>query len=192
MRTDPVELRILRSELLDAHRELMRLRTQTEQVVASNRDLTGQLGASSQRLGDMMKVVVAFQQLLDARCMRSAWRSIEDILVNVVGTENFVILQLTESDDLAVIAGQGPAHTQALVAPPTLKQVDAGSSRVVPLKIAEALVAVVVIVDLLPHRDALNASDDEVLELLSRFAASAVMMAEQQRSWSRLTPQSAW
>jgi hypothetical protein len=190
--TDPTELRVLRAELLDAHRELVRLRTQTEQLVASNKDLSGMLGASSSRLGEVTKAVVAFERLLAAPDTRAAWLSVEDILVNVVGIEDFVILQLGETDALQPVGGRGTAFDHACDTPPTLRAVRAGPARIVPLYIGENLVAVVVIAGLVPHREALTAADDQVLALLSRFAGTAVMMAEKQKSWLRLTPPAGW
>ena len=191
MRTDPAELRVLRAELLDAHRELVRLRGQTEQLVASNKDLSGLLGASSQRLAELVKIVVAFQQLLDARDVADAWRSLEDIVVNVIGCEDFVVLQLTSPGAYRAVGGRGDVRDRLIGQPVSLDAM-VDPLRVIPLCIGENVVGEVVLIALLPHREPLNASDEQVFGLISRFAAPAVMMAEQQRTWVRLTPPSAW
>ena len=189
MNVDAAEMRILRAELLDAHRELVRLRTQTEQLMGSNRDLSGLLTSCAERMGDLLKVVVSFRRLLDSKDSSTAVRNLEDILVNVIGTEDFVILQVSEDPTLSVIGGRGEAVARARTARPTLRDIHASASaRVVPMYIGERLAGAVVITSVLPQRDAIGARDDEVLSLISRFAASAVRMADEHKGWARLTP----
>jgi hypothetical protein len=182
------ELRILRAELLDAHRELTRLRSQLEQLLASNRDLSSLLSSSAQRSGELVKIIVAFRRLLEATDASAAVRSIEEILINVIGTEDFVLLVHPEADTapLHAVAGMGPALDEASRHAPTISDLDRVGGKVVPLYIAEHTVGVIVIAALLPHRDPLNASDDQVLTLLSRFGASAIMAAHHRRSWTRV------
>jgi len=186
---DGSELRILRAELLDAHRELVRLRSQTEQLLASNRDLSSLLSTSAQRTGELVKIIVAFRRLLEAPDAAAALRSIEEILINVIGTEDFVLLLSMESLSAPMhpIAGMGPALEGARKKAPTLDEANTADGRALPMYIAEHLVGVIVIETLLPHRDPLNASDDEVLHLLSRFGATAVMAAHHRRSWTRVS-----
>ena len=117
----------------------------------------------------------------------AALRSIEEILINVIGTEDFVILLITDEVTLRAVAGTGPAATRAQDEPPTLDDLHGTHARVIPLYISENVVGAIVIEQLLPQRDPLNASDDQVLSLLSRFGASAVMAAEHRKSWTRLT-----
>lgn len=180
------EMRILRTELLDAHRELVRLRTQTEQLMASNRELSALLASTAQRNGELLKIIVAFRRLLESPDAGTALRSIEEILINVIGTEDFVVLLITDEAPLRAVAGMGPAVTRAHGNPPTLDDLRGSDARVVPLYIADNMVGAIVIEQLLPHRDSLNASDDQVLSLLARFGASAVMTAEHRQSWTRL------
>jgi hypothetical protein len=182
------ELRILRAELLDAHRELVRLRSQIEQLLASNRDLSSLLSSSAQRTDELVKIIVAFRRLLESGDAAAAVRSIEEILVNVIGTEDFVLLLNTDGPrtPLHAIAGMGPARVRASKKPPTVDDLGHVESRVVPMYIAEHVVGVIVIAELLAHRDPYNASDDQVLALLSRFGASAVMAAHHRHEWTRL------
>src|SRR3954471_8779385 len=93
---DSSELRILRAELLDAHRELVRLRSQIEQLLASNRDLSSLLSTSAQRTDELVKIIVAFRRLLESVDAAAALRSIEEILINVIGTEDFVLMLNTD------------------------------------------------------------------------------------------------
>jgi hypothetical protein len=181
------ELRILRTELLEAHRELSRLRMQNEQLMASNRDLSTLLVTTERRSGDLVRVIVAFRRLLESADSASALRSIEEIMINVIGTEDFAVLLLTEADDLRAVAGMGVAVEHARVYPPTLKALSRSqNSHIVPLHIAESLVGAIIIDELLPHRDALNANDDQVLSLLSKYAATAVLAADHKKLWKRV------
>src|SRR5204863_4410659 len=97
MKSGDGELRILRAELLDAHRELVRLRSQLEQMLASNRDLSSLLSSSAQRTGELVKIIVALRRLLAANDAGAAVRSIEEILINVIGTEDFVLMLHTDA-----------------------------------------------------------------------------------------------
>jgi len=188
MKNGDGELRVLRAELLDAHRELVRLRTQLEQLLASNRDLSSLLSSSAQRTGELVKIIVAFRRLLEANDAGAALRSIEEILINVIGTEDFVLMLHTEASSapLRPVAGMGPARAAASTDAPTLAELEQLDYRMIPLYIAEHVVGVIVIASLLAHRDPLNASDDQVLTLLSRFGASAIMAAHHRRSWTRV------
>jgi hypothetical protein len=57
---------------------------------------------------------------------------------------------------------------------------------VVPLKVIERTVGVIVISSLLPHRDPLGSCDREVLELLGVYAATAIIAADRRARWRQL------
>jgi hypothetical protein len=185
-RSDGTELRALRVELLDAHRELVRLRSQIEQVLASNRDLSALLSSTARRTGELVKIIVAFRRLLDAADASTAVRTIEDILINVIGTEDFVVMLDIDGPRSALlpVAGMGPTHEHARQTPATMDEVARRDARLVRLHIAEHVVGVIVIGALLAHRDPFNGSDDQVLSLLSRFGAPAVMAAHHRKDWT--------
>lgn len=183
---DTAELRILRQELLEAHRELSRLRTQNEQLVGSNRDLSSLLATTDRRSGELVKIIVAFRRLLDSEDAASALRCIEEIVINLIGSENFVVVLIGEGDALRAVAGHGDAMTQAHIRTPSLDELHHSAARLVPLYIADALVGAIAIAELLPHRDGLTHNDEQVLTLLSRYAATVIMAAIHRRSWHRV------
>jgi hypothetical protein len=184
--TERSEIRILRAELLDVHRELMQLRQQAEQLIATNRDLSGMLAASSQRASDLLKMIVAFHRLLDAPDAAGALQSVEEVLVTVIGTEDYAVLQVSDQSTLHPVRGMGPTLARVEETPVALARLHETDGRAVPMYIGDHLVGVIVIGELLPHRGPLNASDEQVLALVSRFAASAVMAAGQRNAWTRL------
>jgi hypothetical protein len=179
------EVRHLRVELLDAHRELARLRVQNEQLIATNRDLSLLLSSSAQRTGELVKLVVAFRCLLEPMDAATALRNIEEILINVIGTEDFSVMLRTDQAAMQAVAGMGPVHADARATPPTMAEVTETGFRVIPMYIADNVVGAIIIRELLPHRDGLNASDDQVLSLVSQFGACAVMAAAHRKEWSR-------
>ena|SRR5690349_9154080 len=185
-RSEDGELRVLRAELLEAHRELSRLRMQNEQLMSSNRDLSSLLTRTAQRSGDLVKIIVAFRRLLEATDAVSALRAIEEILINVVGTEDFAVLMVTDMPLMRVVGGMGPSRTIALSTPPVFDNLFDEGSHAMPLHIADRVVGAIVIGSMLPHRDPLNAADDQVLSLLSRFAATAVLAADHRQHWTRV------
>ena len=180
-----------------------RLQTQVEQLIASNRDLSELLLASERRRGEMMKLIVAFRRLVEATDAMSAIRAVEEILVTVIGTEDFVVLA-AEGDQLKPVAGFGSALQQARTTPLLVEHVtdsvpNRGAPAVVsrwlgvtdavaciPLKIHDRIVGAVVIGSLLSHREPLGVHDNNVLCLLGDFAATSIIASEQRRSWDRM------
>jgi hypothetical protein len=169
------EMRILRAELLDAHRDLMRARTQAEQLIVSNRDLSSLLASASTQAGELLKVSVAFRRLSEAGDAAAALWAVEDVAINVVGTEDFVLLACGPSARMHPIAGMGHAFDKALQQAPTLAQLRQSDDRVVPLWFGGNVVGAFVVRRLLEHRVPLTTADEQVLTLLSHFAATAIV-----------------
>jgi hypothetical protein len=177
---------VLRSELLEAHRELNKLRTQNEQLIDSNKDLSQLLVATEKRTSSSLRLIVAYRSLVQAEDRGAALRGIEEILVNVIGTEDFVVLLLTDTDVMRVVGGMGPILETTLDSCPTYEQIESEARRMVPLFIDAHVVGAIAIQELLPHRDGLDANDEQILQLISQHAAAAIMCADQQRLWTRL------
>lgn len=156
---------------------LDRLQTQVEQLIASNRDLSALLLASERRRGEMMKLVVSFRRLVEATDAVSAIRAVEEILVTVIGTEDFVILAASSDEELKPIGGMGSALEQTPTAEPVAR---------IPLRIHERTVGAIIIASLLSHRAPLGAHDTQVLCLLGDFAATSIIASEERRRWTQL------
>jgi hypothetical protein len=187
---DRAEVRILRAELLDAHRDLMRVRTQAEQLIVSNRDLSSLVASASSQAGELLKVSVAFQRLSEAGDAAAALWAVEDVAINVVGTEDFVLLACGAAARMYPIAGMGHAFDAALDSSPTLAELRQSDDRVVPLRFGGNVVGALVIRRLLEHRLPLTAADEQVLALLSHFAATAIAAWGETRD--RTTAIAAW
>lgn len=182
---DLTEMRVLRAELLDTHRDLMRARTQAEQLIVSNRDLSSLLASASSQTGELLKVSVAFRRLSEAGDAAAALWALEDVAINVVGTEDFVLLACGAAARMYPIAGMGDAFDEALDSAPTLAELRQSDDRVVPLWFGGTVVGALVIRRLLEHRLPLTAADEQVLALLSHFAATAIVAWGEARDRTR-------
>jgi hypothetical protein len=182
---DFTEVRILRAELLDAHRDLVRARTQAEQLIVSNHDLSSLLASASRQAGELLKVSVAFRRLSEAVDAAAALWAIEDVAINVVGTEDFVVMACGSSAPMHPIAGMGPVFEEARHRSVTLAQLHQSRDRVIPLRFGGAIVGALVIRRLLEHRPPLDGSDEQVLALLAHFAATTIVAWDEQRDWTR-------
>ena len=182
---DRTEVRILRAELLDAHRDLVRVRTQAEQLIVSNHDLSDLLASASRQAGELLKMSVAFRRLSDANDAAAALWALEDVAINVVGTEDFVVLACGRTTTMCPIAGMGPAFDEARQRTITLGQLRQSEDRVIPLYFGGSIVGALVIRSLLEHRAPLSAADDQELALLSRFAATAIVEWDENREWAQ-------
>jgi hypothetical protein len=174
-------MRVLRAELLDAHRQLVRARTQSEQLMVSNRDLSALLASASSQAGELLKVSVAFKRLSEATDGAAALWAIEDVTINVVGSEDFVLLACGEAPSMHPIAGMGPVFDEALQRRPTLAQLRQSGDIVVPIWFGGSVVGALVIRSLLEHRAPLTGADEQVLALLSHFSATAIVAWGQRR-----------
>jgi hypothetical protein len=169
------ELRTLRAELLNARRDLVRARTQAEQLILSNRDLSSLWASASREAGELLKMSVALRRLSDAGDAAAAVWAVEDVAINVVGTEDFVVLACDAGAKTYPIAGMGLAFAEALRQAPTLARLRQSADRVIPLSFGSTVVGALVIRRLLEHRPPLSAADEQVLALLSHFAATAIV-----------------
>ena len=199
----------LRDELLTALDETDRLRSQLDHVIASNQNLSALLLSTDNRTADLLKLLVSVRALLESRDAEAALHGVQDILINVVGTAEFLIYSLdAASDCLVPIAGEGEAF--AIGAPVPMRGswlgdvVRAGEvlvmqgrgklvrrrqmnvAAVVPLRVNDRVLGAIIIARVLPHRELLDFCDREVLGLLGAYAATAIIAADRRGDWRQL------
>lgn len=204
---------MLRDELLMSHREEMRLRQQVEQLAATNRNMSALLVAAEHRNNDMAKLLVTVRRMIESRDGAAVLAGIQEILVNVIGTEDFVIYATDDEGALIPIAGMGEhydsvrhgkgarADLATLVragrivvgrvqrhAFPLASSPDVAAC--VALSIVDNVVGAVVIHSLLAHRETLSECDEDVLTLLAQYGATAIMAADVRREWTTLAVRS--
>jgi GAF domain-containing protein len=199
----------LHDDLTGALSETDRLRSQVEQMIATNHNLSALLLSSDTRGGEMMKLLVAVRALIESRDAAAAIAGLHDILVHVVGASDFFIYALDHAaDELVPVSGIGSSfHSterlslvagwlgdvvragEVLIARPHGNAVPFGgltTAAVVPLKVLDRVLGAILIARVLPQRAPLDACDRDVLGLLGAYAATAIIAAERRREWHRL------
>lgn len=196
-------------DLTAALAEADRLRLQVSTLLATQRQLSTLLVAADGRTGAMMKLLVAVRSLIESRNAPAAMESLQDILFTVLGADEFTIYSIDARQQMLVpIAGTNtPSGAGGLVplhgswlggvvrssgvyvardADGAARRGDAGVAAVVPLRVLDRVVGAIVIVRLLPHREALDGCDREVLGLLGVYAATAIIAADRRGRWREL------
>ena len=198
----------LLAELRDAHRDEERLRAQAEQLLASTRSMSVMLLAAESHANRLLKLVVAARRLIEARDGRDALAALSEVVVAVVGSEDFVVYGLRpDSGTLVPLTGVGPAYTHALIegegpreivgwlsdrqhalrpAPGAVRLGEREIAACIPLTILDRVVGAIAIHSLLPHRGPLDAGDDDVLAFIGTFAPTAVLAADHRAGWTQL------
>jgi hypothetical protein len=189
-----------------ARRVERNLRDQTEQLIASARRVSEKVLLTQRQLDHLTKAVVSMRRLLEAHDERDAVASVREILVNVIGTEHFVVygagtngrswvplVGMGRSFDTAMAAGSAPSYViEWLVARGSARDRadggaiwDRGVVACVPLTLLDGLYGAIVIHQLLPHRAPLDMDDEELLMLLGRIAPTAMLAARHRLTWRR-------
>jgi hypothetical protein len=195
-------------ELDTALAEAERLRLQVATLLNTHQQLSTLLVAADTRVGDMLKLLVTVRAMIESRDANAALESLEDVLVNVIGCDEYTVYSIDPRDRMLVpIAGSGqlvrPSDRISLDESWLGEVVQSGSllvtrepepqqrhridvAAVVPLKVLDRVVGAIVISSLLPHRELLGACDREILGLLGVYAATAIIAADRRARWRQL------
>jgi hypothetical protein len=197
-------------DLLVALAEADRLRAQVATLLATQRQLSTLLVAADSRTGAMMKLLVAVRSMIESRNATAALASLQDILVNVIGANDFIVYATDPREQTLVpIAGTGASARAARRLPinegwlATVVRSGAlliGSARsaesrryraadvqaVVPLRVLDRVVGAIVVASILPHREPLGDCDREILGLLGVYAATVIIAADRRARWRQL------
>jgi len=199
----------LYDEQLDASlAEVDRLRVQVSTLLETHQQLSTLLVAADTRVGDLMKLLVAVRAMIESRDANAALESLQDILVNVIGCDEFSVYSIDPRERMLVpIAGSGefvrPSDRVPLDGTWLGDLVEAGSlhiarerstherrhsdvAAVVPLRVLDRVVGAIVITSLFPHREILGTCDREVLGLLGAYASTAIIAADRRARWRQL------
>jgi len=197
-------------ELAAALREAERLRLQVSSLLTTHQRLSSLLMAADTRIGDLQKLLVSVRTLIESRDARAALAALRDLLVTVIGADDFVVYTIDPLDRMLVpIAGAGPLHDAParvrldrgwigqVVRAGTVVMGSAGVTHrraathpditaIVPLKVLDQVVGAIIIAHVLPHRDRLRGCDRELLGLLGVYAATAIIAAGRRTDWHTL------
>ncbi len=206
-----IERRIPTGDDLEAAlAEADRLRVQVSTLLSTQRQLSSLLVAADTRTGDLMKLIVTVRALIESRDAAAAMESLQDILVNVIGADDFTIYSIDPRQQLLVAIAGTNTHARAsdhvpvndswlgsVVHSGTLfvtRPIDrtvakpkyADVAAVIPLRVLDRVVGAIVVARLLPHRERLDGCDREILALLGVYAATAIIAADRRGRWREL------
>lgn len=181
----------LRDQVHDMQRQMVQVATKQEQESA-------QLQAVLMQDESLINVQVASVQLHSTLDFMEVVTLIGEIVINLVGSENFALCLLREGDQYLVpvhswgsggrrvdpfrigegIIGGALTQGQTHIWRRTRGASEDGNPMVaVPLMLAGGIVGALIIFDLLPQKAQLGATDDDLLECISAQGAAALLGA---------------
>jgi hypothetical protein len=189
------QLRRVREEL-DRHLEDQdRLQQQLVQVEVQNRRFAEEFVAVEQQNNNLTNLYVASYRLHGTLDRKEVLNTIQEILANLVGTEEQGIFELTpDGTSLSLVASvgidaaryreirldAGPIGRTGLtgklyvVAPGAADSEEETLTACIPLKLNERVTGVIALFRLLPQKEHLEAVDHELFDLLATHAATAL------------------
>lgn len=197
-------IRELLQKIEGLERERMSLLSRSTQLESVNRQTEGRYREIEHDLTELASLYVAGDQLASHLEPRRVIRSIRELLEQLVGVRSFVLYRVEPSGASAVpLTLHGPAAEGAMaislheggaiadacltgvvwIAPPNDVPGDGTKPlAIVPLVAADQAVAVIVVLELLPHKKRWEPVDRELFKLLSRRAPVSFIAAGLYRS----------
>jgi hypothetical protein len=148
-----------------------------------------------EKLSEAINVCVALERLHSSTDHREVLGAIQDVVINLVGSEELAIFEPGDEGDLVAVqscgAGEGrlapvklgqgavgraAAEGKAWVTGDAAPCTEPDLTACVPLVAEDRVVAVLAIWKLLPHKQCLRESDRHVLELLGPHAGRALYL----------------
>jgi hypothetical protein len=177
--------------------EAPKLRTELDAAREQIESLRSRVGDLEERNTTLVQLAVASQLLAGVTDREAVLDAIEEIVINMIGSEEMAIFEISRLDGVATVArvrGVDPADERCVAAQTRLREavstgqtvlpLDRDLTAVVPLAIDGTAYGAVAVFRLLSQKGALDSTDHEMFELLSRQAAVALLFT----SFRSLTP----
>jgi hypothetical protein len=171
-------------------RELSSLRLRHEEIEVEHQDVTGRYQQIEEQYVMLANLYVASYQLHATLRYEDVLHVVKEILANLVGVKRMRLYLRTRGGDLLLVAGlEVPGEGTARLAPdaePAIARAmqshessyDASAHgaplAVVPLRIRKETVGVLVIDQLLAHKQELTSTDSQLFDLLGGHVAVAI------------------
>lgn len=193
------ELALAREAVEHATAERARLRDRLAEIEAEHQRVSDDYVAVEERHSELAQLFVALERLHGAPTRAEVLTALQEIVINVVGTEELALLEV-RGDTLVLAHAFG-------VAPDPLRAIPLGEGAIgrtartgklyvagrdgapddadrdltacVPLRVGDRVTAVLAIFRLLGHKPGLDASDQAVFDLLSAHAGLALHLRAQ-------------
>lgn len=195
-RPAPAEMSFARAALEQGRREHDTIRERLAEIQKDNERLCEEYAAIQQQNSDLVTLFAAMERLYGAAGRDDALAAIQEIVVNLVGSEELAIFELSKDGRRLLPAhafGLGPAElrdvavgcgTIGRVAADGVPFVAADGARAatdpprltacIPLKLGERVTGALAVYGLLDHKHALRGLDRELLALIEKHAAAAM------------------
>jgi GAF domain-containing protein len=182
------ELRFTREELTIRDEKERQLRERLDTIRTESETYIAQFSELEQHNTNLANLYVATYQLHGTLDRGAVLEAIQEIVVNLIGSEDFGILERDHrTGELVMAASVGPLGREVSAEDTIVRNVlKTGTSYIsgtpandevpacIPLNLDGETVGVIVIRGLLPHKTAFEPLDDELFGLLASHAATAL------------------
>ena len=190
----------LQNELAQLHEDRAHLKGEVARLERHVSALALEVAAADEKVGDLQKLLLAARRLDACSDRPAVLEALRDIVVTVLGAEDFVILGLDDDrTTLWPILGSGPSGSACgplLVSDSLVADAMGSGTRVVapahgepgaprreavacvPLHSGTDTIGMLVLFSLLAHRSELRGVDLELLDFLSGHAATMLQIAD--------------
>jgi GAF domain-containing protein len=188
------ELALAREAVEHAHAERERLRDRLAEIERENRRISDEYVTVQTQSSELAQLYVALDRLHSGLAREDAIAAIQEIVINVIGSEEFAVLE-RRGDALALVRAFGvdpePLRTVPLGAGAigraaatgrlfvagrdgTPDPADADLSACIPLRVGDRVWGVLALFRLLGHKPSFAETDQAVFELLATHAGVAL------------------
>lgn len=202
--TGDAEIKQLREQLQKLNDENRQIHERFRLVEDENKDFASRYIEIEEQNNNLANLYVASYQLHSTLDFREVIQIVQEIVINLIGSEAFAILLLDEKtnelktiayeggelvpgiDKLSTRVGEGTLGTVARTGQSYYINQDFDGSQVsldqplaaIPLKIKEHVIGLIVIYRLLQQKDSFSAVDFELFSLLAAHAATAIFASK--------------
>jgi len=189
--TTDADLSVLQKKVRELEEEKQRLLSSYKEVETLNRDYQARYAEIEEEHNNLANLYIASYQLHSTMTFREVVQVINEIVINLVGVSRFTMYLLdVPSAQLHAIAAEGYDYTTAkpvALGEGTVGKATRDRSRyvaeltspgplaVIPLATVENVVGAIVIEKLLVQKEGFTAVDNELFNLLSVHAATALL-----------------
>jgi GAF domain-containing protein len=201
---------VLQAELAELNEDRARLKSEVARLERHVSMLSMEVASADQKVGDLEKLLLAARRLEACADRAAVLAALQDILVTVVGSDDFVVLALDEEGrtmwPILGVGTNGAACGPLLVSDALVSAaLETGRCQIagprglgepprheplaaVPLMSWPHTVGALVVFALVAHRSVLRPVDVELLEFLSSHAATAIQIADLRSVETRRPP----
>ena len=189
------EKRQLENGLEAGMSELGRLRVRLEEIQDDNQQYSDEFQRIEQQSSNLSNLYVASYQLHSSVDRRAVLQTIQEIVINLIGSEEIAVFECGADGRFRMIAasgvdewtfapfgiGEGPIGCHLVDGEPYINRSVAiqpnNITACVPLKIGDRIIGAIAVFRLLAHKPGLESLDHELFALLAVHASTALYCA---------------